>query len=182
MQFENKLLGRRRGQMSARPTFIILIGALIFLGCRASTTPVVDSAAEPVAASPAEPITEPTKWDDLQLLQGTWEQTVPSFARGTTITISGKKKTVRSGEQVVVDNVIIEIDATADPKIWDEHPGDQPDVVFRGVYKLEGDVLTRCFASQDEPRPTGFRSASTPNTGGATAVFERVKPSNAEGH
>ena len=161
--------------MNTSPKFILMFGMFALLGCGSeSTTPVVHSPAEPLDTSPGEQNAQATDGDDLQLLQGTWEQTVPSFAKGTTITITGTKKAVYNAQQLVGDNITIEIDPTANPKVWDEHLPNS-DHVIRGIYKLEGDILTRCFAPADDPRPTDFRSSERPNVGGATAVFKRIK-------
>ena len=160
--------------MRAKPSVFFVIGASTLLGCEASRTPVVDHVAKPVNAPSSGLVSDPTD-RDLRLLEGTWEQTFPSFARGTSMTIIGTTKTVRSGDVVIVNDVTLEIDASKNPKIWDERPSYPPDLVIRGVYMLDGDVLTRCFASPNDHRPTGFQSASNPNVGGATAVFERVK-------
>lgn len=46
-------------------------------------------------------------------------------------------------------------------------------VVRRGIYKLDGDVLTICLAASGKDRPTEF--ASTPGNGAELRVYQRAK-------
>jgi uncharacterized protein (TIGR03067 family) len=121
---------------------------------------------------------------ELERLQGSWQQQssvaagapLPAAAMGEIrMTIQGDKKSVQMGSQVITSNVLIEIDSSTTPKIWDEKPANSS-VIIRGIYKLDDDTLTRCIAAANEDRPTQFES---PRGGGFTLqVFRRVKAGN----
>ncbi len=105
---------------------------------------------------------------DLELLQGKWicvshligRSPIPSIKEETievrgdrfmeTVRITTAAVTIRTDRSVVPNR----IELTAD------NPGGAP-IVKRGVFRLDGDVLTICFVSKpDLPIPTDFTSGS----------------------
>lgn len=125
--------------------------------------------------------------DELAKIQGTWRQ-VSAVANGSKlpdesirdvrVMFKGNKKDVRIENDLVAADVLVELDPTTNPMIWDETPhleGQEP-TTFRGIYKIDGDTLTRCVAPPEEDRPTEF--ASKPKSGHTLQVFERVKVDN----
>jgi uncharacterized protein (TIGR03067 family) len=95
-------------------------------------------------------------------LQGTYtvttvtveEKPVEMFQNGKLI-IEGDKATIRSANEAHDARFKI-VDATAKPKRINFNP--EGPSVAEGIYKLEGDTLTICFAKDGEKRPSEFSS------------------------
>lgn len=127
--------------------------------------------------------------EEFAKIEGEWKQVsgiangeeLPSdLFDGLRVTIKGNKKTVEHGGRVIVRDVTIVLDPGASPKIWDEEPKSdaKPKLVIRGIYKLEGDKLTRCIAAANDDRPTSFESR--PGSGHTLQVFRKIKPGDAK--
>ena len=119
---------------------------------------------------------------DLRQLEGTW-RLVSSVANGRVIPpdIIGEnriiyedgRKTVRVGNQVLVRNVKVTLDPTADPKQITESTSDNRGRVkaVHGIYQLEGDTLMTCITPAGKRAPRAFESK--PGSGTTLQVFQR---------
>lgn len=68
----------------------------------------------------------------------------------------------------------LKLDQTKDPKWVDLYADRLGDQTLKGIYRLDGDKLTICYAyTPDAPRPTEFKT--TPDAIGYVYVLERVK-------
>jgi uncharacterized protein (TIGR03067 family) len=122
--------------------------------------------------------------DELERFQGTWqlvsaesngEKAPEERVKQIRVTISGNTHTVRFGDQVIAHDVSFELDPTKTPKEVTDTINDGPNKgkQIRGIYRLEGDMLTSCVAAIGKERPTEF--AAGPGSGHTLRVFRRVK-------
>jgi uncharacterized protein (TIGR03067 family) len=120
-----------------------------------------------------------------QKLQGTWVPTslmidgkeVPKDEfRNLTVTFAGDKFTVKAGDKVFGEGTFT-IDPAKEPKTIDNRwtTGDNKGKNEVGIYKVEGDTLTTCFAEAGtDKRPTSFTSKE--GSKHELTVFKRSKP------
>jgi uncharacterized protein (TIGR03067 family) len=131
---------------------------------------------------PAAPAQDEAKNKDLKALEGTW--TVTSVERdgkedkalsGATRVHSGTRYTLTPKNGTAVPGMF-KIDPGQSPRTIDMTPtaGRYKGKTLLGIYKLEGDTLTICFAEPGKDRPTEF--VSKPGTGWVLAVHQRGKP------
>jgi uncharacterized protein (TIGR03067 family) len=121
--------------------------------------------------------------EELAKLQGTW-QLISAETDGTKapdervkkiqVIISGNRHSVRFGDQVIAHDVSFEIDTSTSPKAVTDTLNEGPDKgkQIRGIYKLEGDVLTSCVAAVDKDRPVEFSAKQ--GSGHTLRMFHRV--------
>jgi uncharacterized protein (TIGR03067 family) len=126
------------------------------------------------------PKPDPSK-AELRKLQGEWvsvsfhrggvpEEVDPSASR---MVIAGDRMTY--GEGRGAQTFLITLDARKRPKVF--HTRGTKELArstTRGVYRLDGDTLTRCFvgSGKDEDRPTDFSGA---RPGHIRRVYKRLK-------
>jgi len=120
---------------------------------------------------------------DATRLNGTWvlvrgEQDgkpLPQDAiQGIKMVIDGDKHTLVVGGDKTVNTH--HLDPTTKPKSIDAKPtaGPYKDMTLRGIYRLEGDEFTVCFAAPGKERPKEFTTKS--GTGTFVHVWKRQKP------
>lgn len=85
----------------------------------------------------------------------------------------GDHITWKKGDQTIVE-LEFAIDPAASPKTVDSTytTGDNKGRTHRGIYRLEGDDFSMCFAGFDKPRPTEF--VTTPGSGLIVYKAKRV--------
>jgi uncharacterized protein (TIGR03067 family) len=118
---------------------------------------------------------------DLSLMQGDWaaesmvrdgykfpEEDAQAYFR----TVKGDSCSVSRFNKVSGKGTL-KLDATKNPKAIDFvlDGGKAPPIA--GIYSIEGDTLTLCFASPGKPRPT--KMASEPDSGMTLSVWKREK-------
>jgi len=117
---------------------------------------------------------------ELAKLQGTWQlvsaetdgQKAPEErVQQTRVVIAGSKHTVYFGADAVAKDVPFTLDPTKSPKATDDTLSDGQ--VVRGIYKLDGDILTSCVAQAGKDRPTEFTAQA--GSGQMLRVFRRAK-------
>ena len=118
--------------------------------------------------------------DELAEFAGTWQlvsavrdgkETPEEVVRKIRVVIKDGKHTVHFGDEVAIKEIPFTFDATKEPK---ETTDTLPDgKTIKGIYKLEGEMLTSCVAEPDKDRPTAF--ASKAGSGHTLRVFKRVK-------
>jgi len=102
---------------------------------------------------------------ELAKLQGTWqlvsaetdgEKAPEERVQQIRVVIAGSKHTVYFGADAVAKDVPFTLDPTKSPKATDDTLPDGQ--VVRGIYKLDGDILTSCVAQAGKDRPTEFKT------------------------
>lgn len=115
---------------------------------------------------------------DQEKMQGKWKIVRCEFSGTDVSSIVGVEDTITdarwSRPKRRTAEYQLKFDTSKDPKSVDltaERLGNQS---LKGIYKLEGDTLTICYAyAPDSPRPTEFKTTSGVN--GYLYVLERVK-------
>jgi uncharacterized protein (TIGR03067 family) len=97
---------------------------------------------------------------------GLWRRTSGGTVRITATTWTNNP------EQGGPPDFDLRIDPRASPAAFDMHVHREADVYLRGIYKVEGDVLTICYSMAAQARPTAFDG---PGQGRGTLVFTRVR-------
>jgi uncharacterized protein (TIGR03067 family) len=94
--------------------------------------------------------------------------------QGITMIIDGDKHTliVRADKMVSTHR----LDPTTKPKSMDAKPtaGPYKDMTLLGIYRLDGDEFTLCFAAPGKERPKDFTTKA--GTGTFVHVWKRQKP------
>ena len=122
---------------------------------------------------------------ELAKFQGTWQlisaetngKKLPEDqAKQIRVNIDGDHHTVTFGDKVMARQVKFVFDPTARPKITEDtlEEGPNKGKKIRGIYVLDGDILTSCVGAIDGPRPTEF--SAKPDSGQSLRRFQRVRP------
>jgi uncharacterized protein (TIGR03067 family) len=120
--------------------------------------------------------------DELKKLEGTYEMVrgeeggkpLPAeLILRCKLTITGNKHVVRLGDETI--NGTHKVNRLEKPKSIDaeDSTGRFAGKMTKGIYKLEDDVFTVCFAPPDEPRPTDFTAKDHP--GRLMHVWKRAR-------
>ncbi len=125
-------------------------------------------AADPLADNP-----------ELKKFQGSWkmlslEDKTKKWAKDelpvVKLVIKGEEMTTHLVDGGTVKSTI-KPNGKADPQELDTTANGR---VFRGIYKIDGDLLTMCTTGIDSPRPKKFDVKETAGSGGLT-VYQRIK-------
>jgi uncharacterized protein (TIGR03067 family) len=119
---------------------------------------------------------------ELKKITGTWVmvageekgQKIPEpTIQNARLNIEGDRHTVRVGQDNF--NGTHQLDPAKQPKAIDSTDTEGPfkGQTYRGIYKLEGDEFTVCFAPPGKPRPTEFTTKS--GTGEILHIWKRAK-------
>jgi uncharacterized protein (TIGR03067 family) len=117
----------------------------------------------------------------LKQLQGEWPMqslgsTKPAaeLAKQFQVSIKGDRWTLTSGKKGKLTTWHIKVDTSKKPMTIDVFvkDGDKQTIVWRGIYKLEGDLLTVCRTTGDSGRPTSFEPKGSK---GMLIVWNRAK-------
>lgn len=119
---------------------------------------------------------------ELKKLDGTYvmvsgedkgEKLPEKIVKSAKLTIEGDKHTVHVGEETIIGTH--KLAPTKKPKEIDAMDTEGPfkGKTTLGIYKLEGDEFTVCFAPPDKDRPKEFTSKS--GTGAFVHVWKRQK-------
>jgi uncharacterized protein (TIGR03067 family) len=118
---------------------------------------------------------------ELANLQGTW-QTVSVEIDGEPLRggFKGDRMEIKGEGFLLVSRLgnvggVLKVDPTKRPKTIDTETivGENKGTKALGIYVLDGDKLTVCYAPEPNPRPTEFRT--TPKSGRSLVVYKRVK-------
>jgi uncharacterized protein (TIGR03067 family) len=119
---------------------------------------------------------------DLEKLQGDWAEVSVTIdgsklsddeAQSIFRTVKGNEYTVFLFRKALAKGTFV-IDATKKPKTIDAVPSNaKSKKPLLGIYELDGDRWTMCFAGAGKDRPTGF--ASTEGSGNSLSIWEREK-------
>jgi uncharacterized protein (TIGR03067 family) len=116
---------------------------------------------------------------ELDRLQGEWQMvsgrqdgvdTPEEAAKTMRCAVKGAHVSfLRDGK--IVEEVTIKLDTSKDPKVVDSTLA--KDQVAAGIYKLEDDQFTLCYAKPGKDRPVDFKAKE--DTGHSLSVWKRVK-------
>jgi len=119
--------------------------------------------------------------EELKRFQGTWQLIkaeadgkvmAPEVADKIRVTIKGNKHTVTFGTDTLAKDITFRVDPTRKPsEVTDTLPDGKE---IKGIYRLEGDMLTSCVGGVDKERPKEFSGKE--GSGQTLRVFRRVKP------
>lgn len=118
--------------------------------------------------------------DEQKALRGTWQYTsiewgglnlTGELLGEMNITFDGDKFTMKMGDKVVRAGTT-KFDPSKTPKTIDLTitEGEGKETTTLGIYKLDGDTLTHCLASDNKKRPTEFKAGN-----GVQAILETAK-------
>lgn len=143
------------------------VGTLVLLSCIASVpTPIVQA--------------DDAFADELKKFDGTWQlvsatkdgkETPEETVKKIRVIIKDGKHTVQFGDETIAKEIAVTIDPKKNPKTTVDMLPDGKTI--KGIYKLEGDMLTSCVAEIGKDHPKEF--AAKPGTGHTLRVFKRVK-------
>jgi uncharacterized protein (TIGR03067 family) len=118
--------------------------------------------------------------EELKKLFGTWQlvsavkdgtETPNEIVQKIRVVIEDGKHSVYFGDEVVAKQIPFTIDPTTTPKsTTDTLPEGRQ---IKGIYKLDGDMLTSCVGEVDAARPSEFVSKA--GSGQTLREFKRVK-------
>jgi uncharacterized protein (TIGR03067 family) len=123
---------------------------------------------------------DPSK-QDLERMQGDWaaesmirdgQAFADADAQAFFRTVKGDAYTVYRFSKAAGKGTM-KLDANKSPKTVDFVPDGGKLPPIAGIYKLEGDTLTLCYAPPGKPRPATF--ASDPDSGLTLSVWQREK-------
>jgi uncharacterized protein (TIGR03067 family) len=137
-----------------------------------------------IAISSASAADAPAAKNDMQKLQGEWSmvsgsadgQSMPEQMRKQMKRVcKGDEATTTMGGQVFI-KAKITIDPSTKPKAidYDMIEGFTKGKKQLGIYEVEGDTFTACFAKPGAERPADF--TSKPGDGRTLSVWKRDKP------
>jgi uncharacterized protein (TIGR03067 family) len=124
---------------------------------------------------------EDTAKAEMKKLEGTWQLlsamkdgkgTPAEVVKKIRVVIKAGKHTVFFGDEVAAKEIPFAVDPTKDPKTTVDTLPDGKEI--KGIYKLDGDMLTSCVAEAGKDRPSEFDSK--PGSGHTLRVFKRVEP------
>ncbi|MFO0966294.1 MAG: TIGR03067 domain-containing protein [Gemmataceae bacterium] len=118
---------------------------------------------------------------ELKKVEGTWQlvsavkdgkATPEETVKMIRVVIKDGKHSVFFGDKAAVKEIPFAIDPSKNPKETTDTLPDGKQI--KGIYKLEGDMLTSCVAETGKDRPTEF--AARAGSGHTLRVFKRVTP------